>query len=348
MTRIARSLRHAGAPRLIAVLFAIGAMAATGAASAREFGVSGIVDCGLPSGRRCGASDTLVIRTRSLSGDLERVAVDISWIARQLPELDQDDEISLEVETTPDGALRALRVIEPDGVAKRPTPEKKDRTPRERAIAAVAASGAADAPTQALSVTGGTYFDFYLGVIGTAFAFDPSTPSGLLPFIDIEGPTGWNGGRPLRCSRYQPQGTARSRAICWTFGAQPVSGRYVARALVDGQTLETSFSVDAVSTLRAPEIIRLDVEEGRMGMEWVAPAEARSLLVRVNDFPGQVTLQERVLPGEQRAAALGPLPLIRGNEYQAVVFAFSLDIRSPGPLSGPFNMSAHGPVFTAP
>jgi uncharacterized protein YfaP (DUF2135 family) len=78
---------------------------------AKEFDVIGTVDCGLPSGRRCSLDDTLVLRTDSVSGESERVSIDISWIKRKLPSLDQDDEITLSVELLPNGTLKALSVI---------------------------------------------------------------------------------------------------------------------------------------------------------------------------------------------------------------------------------------------
>ena len=79
---------------------------------AKEFDVIGTVDCGIPSGRRCDLDDTLVLLTDSVSGLNELVAIDISGIKRKLPALDQDDEITLCVQTVPnDEKLRATCVI---------------------------------------------------------------------------------------------------------------------------------------------------------------------------------------------------------------------------------------------
>ena len=78
---------------------------------AKEFDVIGTVDCGIPSGRRCDLGDTLVLLTDSVSGLNELVAIDISGIKRKLPALDQDDEITLCVESLPDGKLKATCVI---------------------------------------------------------------------------------------------------------------------------------------------------------------------------------------------------------------------------------------------
>lgn len=78
---------------------------------AKEADVIGTVDCGRPSGRRCELGETLVLRTDSFSGTDELVTIDIRWILRELPSLDQDDEIILGVELLPDGKVRALSVI---------------------------------------------------------------------------------------------------------------------------------------------------------------------------------------------------------------------------------------------
>lgn len=72
----------------------------------KEFAAVGTVACGLPSGRHCAIDGRLTLCTSSVSGENERVVVDVSWILAQLPELDQDDEITLELQSTTTG-LRA-------------------------------------------------------------------------------------------------------------------------------------------------------------------------------------------------------------------------------------------------
>ena len=86
-------------------------LARPAAGLAKEFDVIGTVDCGIATGRRCSLDDTLVLLTDSVTGEYERVAIDISWIKRKLPALDQDDEITLSVELLPNGTLKALSVI---------------------------------------------------------------------------------------------------------------------------------------------------------------------------------------------------------------------------------------------
>src|SRR5204863_1155330 len=78
---------------------------------AKEFDVDGSVDCGIPSGKRCDIGDTLVLMTDDVSGLNELVPIDVSGIKKKLPALDQDDEITLCVETLPDGTLKAQCVI---------------------------------------------------------------------------------------------------------------------------------------------------------------------------------------------------------------------------------------------
>ena len=81
---------------------------------AKEFDVIGTVDCGLRSGQRCSLGDTLVLWTDSVSGELARTSLDIRWVKKDLPALDQDDEITVAVESFPDGGLRVLSITSDD------------------------------------------------------------------------------------------------------------------------------------------------------------------------------------------------------------------------------------------
>lgn len=104
LTRPTRSVLHR--LRLVMVVVTLLSLFATDLARptpglAKEFDVVGTVDCGIPSGRRCDLDDTLVLLTDSVSGLHELVAIDISWIKKRLPSLDQDDEIELCVQTIP-------------------------------------------------------------------------------------------------------------------------------------------------------------------------------------------------------------------------------------------------------
>ena len=80
---------------------------------AKEFSLSGTVDCGRRSGQSCsfeGSEPMMAIHTRDISGVMERVVVDVSWIMPHLRErnIEQDDSICMDVENKPDGTLRAI------------------------------------------------------------------------------------------------------------------------------------------------------------------------------------------------------------------------------------------------
>ena len=66
-------------------------------AADKDFAITGIVDCGQRSGQRCTIGDLLAVRTVDLSGVLERVVINVSWIRKQLEarRLDQDDAICI-------------------------------------------------------------------------------------------------------------------------------------------------------------------------------------------------------------------------------------------------------------
>ena len=79
-----------------------------GVGSARAgFTLVGLVDCGLTSGRACSIGDTLVLVSND-SGTSTRYLIDLSWLdPDDLDRIDQDAELSVEVERLPDGRLMA-------------------------------------------------------------------------------------------------------------------------------------------------------------------------------------------------------------------------------------------------
>ena len=81
-------------------------------ALAKEYNIAGTVDCGLRSGQRCSIDSTVALWTEDISGSPQRVIVDVSWIRKQLPGLDQDEPIDLEVMDRPEamGGIQALGV----------------------------------------------------------------------------------------------------------------------------------------------------------------------------------------------------------------------------------------------
>src|SRR5687768_2952537 len=83
----------------------------------KAFEIDGTVHCGTGSGRDCPAiGDTLFLYTDDVTGELARVAVDISWVRNQLSGLDQDDRIVLLVEDRPGGGFQAVGVVSAEGL----------------------------------------------------------------------------------------------------------------------------------------------------------------------------------------------------------------------------------------
>lgn len=79
-------------------------------ASAKEYDIAGTVDCGVRSGHHCSIGDTIVVLTDDLGGSKQPATIDVSWIKKQLPGVDQDDAIDLEVQDQPDGTIQAIGV----------------------------------------------------------------------------------------------------------------------------------------------------------------------------------------------------------------------------------------------
>src|SRR5829696_4521330 len=81
-------------------------------ALAKDFNIAGTVDCSQRSGRVCSIDNTVKLWTDDISGTRQLVTVDISWIRKRLPNLEQDDAIDFEVRELPtaDGGLQAISV----------------------------------------------------------------------------------------------------------------------------------------------------------------------------------------------------------------------------------------------
>lgn len=113
------ALRQARRVAAVAAVAAAFALAPAGSASAKTFDLVGTVDCGRASGERCEVGDTITLRTKDLSGVLETVEIDVSWIRRDVEGADQDDFLRFEVEEKPGGGYQALRTFEPDEQRRR-------------------------------------------------------------------------------------------------------------------------------------------------------------------------------------------------------------------------------------
>jgi hypothetical protein len=102
----ARRIRTASLALLFGLLIVL---AGVGQGTAREIEIDGTADCGLRSGRHCDVDNTLALWTDDISGNRERVEVDIRWIDKDdLDKIDQDERVCLKVEDRGGGRLRAL------------------------------------------------------------------------------------------------------------------------------------------------------------------------------------------------------------------------------------------------
>ena len=103
----ARRIRSAGLAILLGLcLLTVG----VGQGQAREFEVDGIADCGLRSDRRCSIDDVLALWTDDISGELERIEVDVSWVRNSLGSIDQDERVCLILEDRQAAKLKAIGV----------------------------------------------------------------------------------------------------------------------------------------------------------------------------------------------------------------------------------------------
>jgi uncharacterized protein YfaP (DUF2135 family) len=106
-------LTNARRIRSVALAILVGlciVLAGVGQSQAREFEIDGTADCGLRSGRRCSIDSTLAVWTEHISGERQRIEVNVSWVRDDLGKIEQDDYVCLVVEDGRGGRLRALGV----------------------------------------------------------------------------------------------------------------------------------------------------------------------------------------------------------------------------------------------
>lgn len=190
----------------------------------------------------------------------------------------------------------------------------------------------------ALVVAGGTWATKgFTTPTGTAFVLDTTN----LTSVSVTGPPSWNGGNPLAVpATYKPSGIASSRALSWSSVA-PVTGAYTAKAVVAGKTVTQTFSINAANLLSSPTVTSVGLRSGTLNVAWSAGADSRSFLVRINPRPysGSVT-REVIFAGSARSATMNSLPVTVGVTYEVVVFGYSNDVKSPGPVTSPANQAA--------
>lgn len=86
-------------------------------AQAKEFDVTGTIDCGARSGRACHWDDwqtgpVIGVLTEDISGTRQLAMVDVSWVKKSLDDFDQDDLVWFTVEDLGGPNLQATGVVE--------------------------------------------------------------------------------------------------------------------------------------------------------------------------------------------------------------------------------------------
>ncbi len=199
-------------------------------------------------------------------------------------------------------------------------------------------------PSPLLAFAVGTFSDRRAGIIGTAFLLDPVTIAGAVSSTEVQGPSGWNGNNPFRFSTYQPPMTASTRAFSWHF-TTPLTGSYTARASVGSQTFQGEARLNASSALEAPQITNTSITPGQVVTTWSASTAVQSFLVRLSPIPFTSPIREMVVSGDARTATFTGFSLANGSNYRIDVFAFSSDLKTPGPFPTQFNISIDSTTF---
>ena len=82
---------------------------------ARDFDITGTIDCGQRSGRDCTFADwatgpKLTVLTSDFSGERQPVVVDAAWVRDDLPRLEQDDFVWFSLRDDAGGGLRVISI----------------------------------------------------------------------------------------------------------------------------------------------------------------------------------------------------------------------------------------------
>lgn len=85
-------------------------LAGVSQSQAKEYEIDGTADCGLRSDRRCSIDSVLALWTEDISGEKQRVEVDVSWVRHSLGSIDQDERVCLLVEDPYAVRLKAVGV----------------------------------------------------------------------------------------------------------------------------------------------------------------------------------------------------------------------------------------------
>lgn len=195
-----------------------------------------------------------------------------------------------------------------------------------------------------LSVAGGVFDTVLRAEPGTSLFVKLRKPDGsLVPTptpVTITGPagSGWNNGQPLVVDY-----PANARRQYYLQETRPVrAGTYTATAVVDGETLTTTFDVDVANRLaRASNVDAEQTSTTTASATWDLIEGAESHDVGIFDRTNNVFLQPRKWVTVPLATIEGLSPeMVPGGDYSFQILAFNVDFtRDDPPLPKQFNAS---------
>jgi len=137
----------------------------------------------------------------------------------------------------------------------------------------------------ALQAAGGT-FNFGGAAPGTVvfvvWRAESATPG---PFrFQLQGPLGWNAGNPHTFEAVTNRG-AGSHWNIWGFRSiSPIVGAYTVTSVIDGRTMEASFSTSSLQVLARPSVRIPSASRERVSLIWTAVPGAVSYLVLLTEI----------------------------------------------------------------
>ncbi len=204
MSRLRNRLLIWGSLALVALMLGLAApgLKRPSVALTRDFEVDGTVDCEQPSGQHCPIGDVLALWTEDLSGTIERVILDVSWIRRPLERLrlKQDDLLCLEVRDMPGERPQAIGLVEPCDVggtinrglstADREMPEQPNRPGDDHEVftaSAPTATGTLAGPASATTISAptATSTQMPVSIVVTAPMATPTPANTPVPLPDL-------------------------------------------------------------------------------------------------------------------------------------------------------------------
>jgi len=101
----------------IGAAFLVLTQTAAQTAEAKEFDVTGTIDCGARSGKKCDFTDwstgpVIGVLTEDISGTRERASIDASWVKNDLDDFDQDDFVWFTVQDNGGPNLQATGIVQ--------------------------------------------------------------------------------------------------------------------------------------------------------------------------------------------------------------------------------------------